>query len=328
MSSGMNSQGGYKLESTWGTGVVVDQFPRFDSITVERDATRVQGSGIQSGALGRLGSLYAEATSAAKATMELEAQTTDCLGLWKMIMGSGSSAQQAATAAYLHTFTLADPVGLGATIQAGRPVRGGTVVPATMTGGKVTRASFTSSGTENLKVSIEWDGKAWDNAATSLAAASYAASNAVYGFAGLAFKMGTYGSESAVSGVRGVTVDISRPMDTEGYYANNGGVKVEQVINDFPDITGTVNADWLAKADFEDLAAGTSGTSIELTWTGAVIESPYSHVFQIKLPGATFTPASQGISGPAELNTDWAWEWKYDGTNLPAILVTNAETAI
>lgn len=327
MSSGLNSQFGYKLESTYGTGVTVDQFPRVDTFSIMRTATRVQGSGIQSGALGPLGSLYSEATSGATATVELEAQTTDCLGLWKMIMGSGTSAQQAATAAYLHTFTLADPVGLGVTVQGGRPLRGGTVVPATMTGGKVVRASFSASGTENLKASLEFDGQAWDNT-TALAAASYAANNGVYTFPQLAVKMGTYASESAVNGVRGFTVDITRGMDTEAYYAGAGGVKAEPVLNELAAMSGTISADWLAKATFEDLAAGTSGTSLVLEWTGAEIESPYNHVFRITIPGATFDSESQDVAGPQELTKDWPWEWKYDGANLPKIEVINAETAI
>ena len=81
--------------------------------------------------------------------------------------------------------------------------------------------------------------------------------------------------------------------------------------------------------DFEDLANSMSGTSLVFEFVGANIEDTYDQTFRITVPGAYFEPnQAQGVDGPSYLATDWAWSWKFDGTNTPTIEVINAETAI
>lgn len=328
LSSGLGSQFSFSPnESSYGTTTTTTVFPRVTAGSLVRAATRVQGEGIQSGVFGPLGSQYAEATSAGTGTIDMEVQTKSMLGLFELLMGGSSSAQQAATTAYLHTFTLADPVGKYRTMQVGRPTRGGTVVPATLAGCKIPRASFSIGQSENLMASFEVDGQSWDNT-TSLAAASYTADSLVFGFQTLDVKMGTYASESSVSGVRGVNWDIDRPMDTEDYTAGSSGLKSEPVINDRTNLSGTLSVDWLAKATFEDLAAGMAGTSLVIECTGALIEDTYYDLFRMTVPGVYFESGSQGVDGPAELVSDWNWVWRYDGTNMPVIEVVSTETSV
>lgn len=327
--SGLFSQFGYKLESTWGTGVVVDTFPAMTSWSLSPTATRVQGAGIQTGVTGPLASQYAQATSGAVGSLALEVQTANILGLLKLIMGTtATSAQQAATAAYLHTFTLSSPLAVSATMQGGRPQRDGTVVPATVTGAKVTGAGFSISGSENLTMSLEVDGKAWESDTTALAA-SAGSIGSVFGFQTLTVKAGTYDSEAAVTGIRGMSLDIARPLDTEAYYAGAAGVKGEQLLNDLNTISGSLTVDYIDNETFEDLANSMSGTSLVFEFVGANIEDTYDQTFRITVPGAYFEPnQAQGVDGPSYLATDWSWSWKFDGTNTPKIEVINTETAI
>ena len=328
LSSGLGSQFGYSAnESAYGTAGTVSVFPAHTNVSLTPNNTRVQGEGIQSGVFGPLASQYAQATSAGIGTVEMEVQTKGMLGLFQLLMGASTSAQQAATAAYLHTFTLADPVGKYRTMQVGRPTRGGTVVPATLKGTKIPRASFSIGQSDNLRFSADLDAKSWDNT-TTLAAASYLTGSTVFGFQTLAVKMGTFGSEAAVSGIRGVSWDIDRPMDVGDYTAGSAGLKSEPVINDRTNLSGSLSADWLAKATFEDAAATVAGTSLVLECVGAVIESTYSNTFRMTIPGVYFDTAGQGVDGPAELVTDWPWSWKYDGTNMPKIEVISAETTV
>lgn len=324
ISSGLAAQFGYVAESTYGTPVTVTKFPRQSKAAFVRTANRQQGSGIQSGVFGPVASQYVETTNAGTGSLELPVESRTHGLLFKLLMGSATSAQQGGSAAYLHTFTLADPVGLFATMQVGRPTRGGTVVPQTAKGCKVTKAEYSCQVGEFLKASYEVDARDIDNT-TALATASYVAANTFHSKQ-MAVKLGTYGAEAAVNGVRGISLSIDRPMDTEDYTTVGAGLKSEPVINDFTAISGTISADWLAKADFEDRAAVTTGTSLVWEFVGPLIAATYYETLRFTVPGIVFAPSSQSVDGPKELTNDWAFEWKYDGTNMPKVEYISSDT--
>lgn len=329
MSSGLKLQFGYSAnEAAYGTNTTVTKFLPVSKASAKKEASRYQGAGIQTGVLGPLGSLYAEATSAGSASFECDVQSIAMGGLFELLMGSSASAQQGGSAAYLQTFTLADNLGKYRTFQVGRPARGGTVIPATVYGGKITQAEFSCGVGENLKSTWSVDAKAWNNT-TTLAAASFGSGRQVFPFSVCTVKMGTYGAESSVSGVRGMSMSFERPMDLEDYTAGSAGLKSEPVMNDFMNISGTVSADWLAKTTFEDLAAGVTGTSIVWEFVSTHnIASTYYETIRFTIPGATFEVASQEVDGPAELTSDWPWSWKYDGTNMPKIELITTDTSV
>jgi hypothetical protein len=335
MSSGLNSQFGFSAaEAAYGTTTTVTKFLRHNKAEFTRVANRIQGAGIQSGVFAPVASHYIEATAAGTGTVELDVQHKGFGLLLMHLMGSGASAQQGGGAAYLQTHTLADPVGKSLTMQVGRPLRGGTVVPQTASGCKIVSADFSCNVGEILTMSMEIDAKSVENT-TALAAASYSAvASPVTFHSGLmALKMGTYSSESAVSGVRGVSVKIGRPMDTEDYTTagNTAGVgyKTEPVINDYADISGSVTADWLAKATFEDLANSNAGTSLVWEFVGTTaIATTYYPTFRIVLPGVYFESGSQSVDGVNELTNDWPFVYKYNGTNLPRIEYMTTDTTI
>jgi len=334
MSSGLNSQFGYSAnQAAYATTTTVTKFIRHNSAAFTRTGNRVQGAGIQSGVFGPVASHYIEATTAGEGSLVADIQSKGFGGLLELLMGSSASAQQASTAAYLQTFTLADPVGKFRTMQVGRPARtGGTAIPQTITGCKITSAEFSCQMGELLVGTFNVDGQKVDNT-TALAAASYLTGAVTFHSGQMALKMGTYNSETAVAGVRGVSVTIDRPLDTEDYTtAGNAagvGYKTEPVMNDYAAITGTVSADWLAKATFEDLANGMTGTSLVWEFVHPVaIETTYFPTFRITLPSVYFDSGSQSVEGVAELTQDWSFAWKYDGTNLPKIELITPDTAV
>ena len=218
ISSGLSMQWGHVAQSVYGTPVTVTSFPRVNKADI-------QGAGIQSGVFGPVAAHYIEATQAGTVSVEMDVSQKTMGLLFKHLMGSSSSAQQGGSAAYLQTHTLADPVGLFLTTQVGRPLRGGTVVPVTATGCKITSAEFKCNMGEILVASYEMDAQKVDNT-TALATASYV-SAPVFHSAIMNLKMGTYGAEAAIAGVRGVSAKIDRAMDTEDYTANAAGLKAE-----------------------------------------------------------------------------------------------------
>lgn len=325
--SGIGSQIGWSAESTVNTRVAATKFLRAHSHKLDRVAGRTTGQGIQTGAYGPLAAHHVETHSGGSASFAFDVQSKGLGVLLNTLMGgSVTPTQQAATTAYLQTHTLADTYGKSMTIQAGYPYRGGTAVCHELTGCKVTAVEFACSKGEALTAQVEVDAMGWSDS-QSLATASYSSTN-MFHFGQLSVKLGTYASESAVTGVEGVSVRIERPHDTEAWTAGAPTTKLQPVLNDSTSITGTISASWLDKATFQDLAKGTTSTSLVFEWVGPLIASTYYETFKIVVPGATFEPSTQGVDGRDALRNDWSFFWNYDGTNQPVITYTSTDTAL
>jgi len=328
--SGIGSSFGYKVESTWGTRAAPDKFIRHRSASLVPMFNRVQGEGIQSGALGLRGDHLVQTHQGATASVEFDVVTLNMLSLIKVLMGGGSSAQQGGTAAYLHTFTLADTLTDSLTMQVNVPLRGGTDKAKEVTGAKPTSATFSCGVGEILTSSMEFDCEYWDDS-QSLASPSYV-SGVPYHFGEAALKLGTYSSESAVTGVRAFSCTIERPHDTEAYRFGST-TKQEQILNAPTSITGSIEADYIATADFEERMTDMTLPSLVFECVGTVatgkpaIATTYFPTFRITLPGVHIT-GNQTTEGYDVPRTSWDYEWKYDGTNLPNIQIMSSETSI
>ena len=330
--SGLGSQVGFSTESTWGTRVVPSKFLRAKSATLNRENNRVQGEGIQPDVLGQLGAHYVETTEAGTGVVAFDVPPVGIGQLLQAIMGGVStSAQQAASTAYLQTHTLgASQKSL--TVQAGVPYRGGSVYCEEITGAKVSSAEFSCEVGGILGCTLNLDGRKWDNT-QSLAAASYPAQPALPLFTGrhLTVKTGVFGSEAAVNGmVRSVAFTITNPMDTEDYTAGSTGLKSEQVRNAPVTISGTVSVDWVtgAKTTFEDLANANTPTSLAFEWTGPIIASTYAWDLEFKFPGVFFNNTNPSINGPDVVTVDYGFDWKYNGTNMPVATLMTTDAAL
>lgn len=330
--SGLGSSFGISAESAFGTFVAPARLLRAKSYTIERVAQRQQGEGIQSGNFGPVGAQYVETTNAATATVSMDVQSQKMGVLFNVLMGGTvTPAAQGASVAYLATFPLADTYGKSFTAQIGLPYRTGTAQPHTLTGGKVASATFSCDMGGILTASLTIDGKSFTTA-QGLAVPSYTTSN-VFHFAQSTLKLGTYSadhlSETAVSGVRNVSVSIERPHDVGDYTAGSSGTKSEPVLNGPANISVDITADWLAKATFQDLAHGTTPTSLVWEFVGPLIPTTmYYETFRITLPSVYFEPATQGVGGPGELTNAWKAVWRYDGANLPSIETISKDTAL
>ena len=317
--SGLGSQVGFSTESTWGTRVVPAKFVRGTAYAANRAQNRVQGEGIQAGVIGNIGAHYVETTEAGEGSVSLDVQTNGMGPLLQALTGGTSTiTQQAATAAWLQTHTLGDPL-KSLTVQVGTPYRTGTVFVQELQGAKVTSAEFSCSADSILTGSFNFDAKKYDSSQT-LATATYVSAKPFHGKQ-MAVKAGTFGAEAALSGVRSASVSWNNAIDTEDYTAGSTGLKAEQIRNGVATITGSLSVDWLTttKTALEDLRVANTSTSLVLKWTGALIASTYYEDIEICLPGVFFTGDAPSIQGADVVTVDYGFEWKYDGTNLPYI---------
>jgi len=75
-------------------------------------------------------------------------------------------------------------------------------------------------------------------------------------------KIGAFGSEAAITGVRKVDIKFDRPQATDRYYFSNAGLKSEPIENDYVKVTGTIDADYIDKTVWADRFAADSSTSL------------------------------------------------------------------
>ncbi len=317
--SGLGSQVGFSTESTWGTRVAPAKFVRGTAYAANRAQNRVQGEGLQAGVIGNIGAHYVETTEAGEGSLSCDIQTNGFGPLFQALTGGTSTiVQQAATAAWLQTHTLGDPV-KSLTVQVGTPYRTGTVFVQELQGAKVTSAELSCSADSILTGSFNFDAKKYDSSQT-LATATYVSAKPFHGKQ-MSVKTGTFGAETKVPGVRSVSLSWNNAFDTEDYTAGSTGLKAEQIRNGVVSITGSLTVDWLTttKTAFEDLRVANTSTSLVLEWAGALIASTYYEDLEICLPGVFFTGDAPSISGADVVTADYGFEWKYDGTNLPYI---------
>ncbi len=324
--SGLGASLGVKAESAYGTYAAPDRFlSGFGN--VKHEQTAVELTGVQAGRIAPLDEIVTDYGGTGR--LEVDVLTTKFGLLLQHLFGTTvTPAQQAATAAYLQSHTWGDNFGKSLTMQVGIPNTAGTVLPYTGVGGKITQAEFSCGIGEYLKASFDLDfQKVVDT--ESLASPSYPTGQTGFPFTQMALKLGTYDSEAAVSGVKGVTLTIARPMDGERKYAGNLGLKSEPIPNGFVEVTGSVEVDVVTQADFLDRFVDHSSTSMVWEFVGATIASTYKNTIRFRLPKVYFSGDIPEVTGPEVQSVSVPFKAFYDSTNgLVSAQYMSTDTAV
>lgn len=315
--SGLGAQLGISAESSYGTFVAPAKFIEFTKESLVLKKTTAQSAGIAAGRLLALSSRRVLTRQEVSGSVDLEVTNKGMGLLLQALMGTTvTPVQQAASAAYLQTHTLADTAGKSLTIQKGVPLTTGSVTDKTFLGCKVTSAEFACEVGGMLTSSYEFDGKTCDEAQT-LATASYP-SMSVFHFGQMAVKTGTFGGETARDGVRKVSVKVERPQAVERFYAGQAGLKKEPISNDQVKITGSLETDYIDTV-LDDLHTSDGATSLVWEFTGPLIASTYFETFRITLPAVRFDEGPPVVDGFDVIKPTFNFTGLYDGTNQPKI---------
>ena len=243
--SGLGTQFGYSVaETTYGTAVAATRFRRVRSASLTPKIGISEGASIQAGLRSPIGAHRVQTTISAEGSVEFDATYRDMGLLLQAVFGKTSTSALKTGTAYEQVHTLDnEDYGLSHTFQVSRIARSaaGTAIPATMTGGKVTAASFSCEVSGVLEVGLTLDGRQFDNT-TALAVASYLPVTPRVRGVDMCVKVGTFGAEAAIQGVRSWSMNYSRPMDTEDHTACNAGLKAEPVQNGPIEVTGTLKS--------------------------------------------------------------------------------------
>ncbi|MDQ0842399.1 phage tail tube protein [Streptomyces sp. V1I6] len=324
--SGLGAQIGIAAETTYGTYAAPTRFPEFTKESLVLKKTTAQSAGIAAGRLVALSSRRVVTQREASGTIELEVPNKGFGLILQALMGTTvTPVQQGATTAYLQTHTLTDNFGKSLTIQKGVPLTTGTVVDKTFVGCKVISAEFSCEVGGMLMTTIEFDGKDCDETQT-LAVASYPTMSPFH-FGQMAVKTGTFASETALDGVRKVSVKIERPAAVDRFYAGQAGLKKEPILNDLTQITGSLEMDYVSTA-VDDLHTSDGATSFVWEFIGPVIEGAFAETFRIKLPAIKVDDAPPTVEGFDVIRPTFAFTGLYDGTNPIAIEYLSTDLTI
>ncbi|MEU2062905.1 phage tail tube protein [Streptomyces sp. NPDC013455] len=315
--SGLGAQLGIAAETTYGTFVAPTKFLEFTKESLVLKKTTAQSSGIAAGRLMPLSSRRVVTRREASGSIDLEITNKGMGLLLQALMGTTvTPVQQGVTTAYLQTHTLASVAGKSLTIQKGVPLTSGTVTDKTFVGCKVTSGEFSCEAGGMLAASFEVDGKDCDEGQT-LAAASYS-NMSPFHFGQMAVKSGTFGAETALDGIRKVSVKIERPQDVERFYAGQSALKKEPIENDLVKITGSLETDYVATT-LDDLHTSDGATSLVWEFVGPLIASTYYETFRITLPAVKLDEGPPVVDGYGVVKPTFSFTALYDGTNLPKI---------
>lgn len=315
--SGLGGSTGYSAESVYGTYVAPTKFLEVNSSDIKKTKMTVQGGGLAAGRVGQLASRRVFTAEGGTGAISTEVTNKGFGTLLNHIFGTlVGPTQQAATAAYLQTHTLSGDMSTKSlTVQNGVPDTGGTVRVFTGKGGKITKAEFACGVTEILTCGIDIDFQKVSDA-ESLAAPSYVSYSPFHG-GQMQVKLGTFASESAVSGIKKVTLAIERPQDTELRYASATApnLKSAPILNDFINVSGSLDVDFLNKTDFHDRFSSDTSTSMVISWVGPLIASTYYETLKFTLPATFFDDTVATLSGPGVVSGSVPFKAQLDLTN-------------
>lgn len=326
MSSGLQSQLGIAVETTYGTFVAPNRFLEFDSETLSRQANYVTSTGLRAGRRIPNIARHRETTRAAGGDITLKVPTRNFGVLLDMLHGNTTTpTQQAATTAYLQTHNIGTtaPDSKSRTLQVARPQIGGTIKPFSYLGAKVTQAVFSIDTGGDLMCTLSFDAQD-ETTAQTLATASYTAGTTSYLFTQAAIC--TIGSSTAL--VKSFNLTIPMPLATDRYGLGTSPLKAAPQNNDYIRPTMSVTAEY-----YDDTLYGyfTAGTEIaaEVKFEGATIASTYNDTIGFAAAGCKVTGATPPVNGPGLLQIDTPIEIYDTGSGSPLVVsYLSTETAI
>jgi hypothetical protein len=315
--SGLGAQLGIAPETTYGTYVAPTKFIEFTKESLVLKKSTAQSAGIAAGRLLPLSSRRVLTRKEVAGSIDLEVTNKGMGLLLQALMGTTvTPVQQGAGPAYLQTHTLADVAGKSLTIQKGVPLTTGTVTRKNFLGCKITSGEFSCGVGEMLGGSFEVDGR--DVEETSVLAAASYANMAPFHFGQMALKAGSYGTETALDGIRKVSCKIERPQDTERFYANQAALKKEPISNDQIKISGSLESDYVATT-LDDLHTTDGVTSLVWEFQGPLIAATFYETFRITLPAVRLDEGPPVVDGFGVVKPSFNYVGLYDGTNQPKI---------
>lgn len=291
--AGIAGQLGAKKETTYGTGVTVDNWFEFGNETIACDVGYIYSNQIRGGRTFQSSTRRAQTVTDAAGSISMEVPNKG-FGFWLDLLHGNTvtPVQVGGTIAYLQTHDVGatDP-SKSATIQVGRPDSSGTVQPFSYTGSMVTGYSLACGVGEWLTASFDINAQN-ETTATALATASFP--TALEGFT---FKQGTVTIASvAVADVRSFTLNGGNPRKVDRHFLGSSGLKAKPITNDYTTAEGSLNVEFTNLTHYNRYK-NSDISSVVLYFEGSTIAASNKYFLRITMSAAGFTGATPQVAG-------------------------------
>lgn len=246
IATGLGGSVGIAAESSYGTWAAPTRWVEVRSFKMQNRPHITQGTGLANGRFVDLGSRRASTWFDAGGTMELEFLNQGMALLLVNALGSNATLSQlGSTAAYQLQANLGVPDGQNyLSMQGLLPNTSGTVLQQNFHGCKFSSVEWSIDMSNPLTWTIGIDSQQWENTNTA-GTPSYTSNSRIFTFNGMSFKVGTFGSEATIDGVKKMTCKIERGLATARIYMGQSS-KAEPVSNAVVKISGTAEVDLTA----------------------------------------------------------------------------------
>jgi hypothetical protein len=299
--SGMRAQLGVVKETTYGTPGTVSRFFEFNSESGQVQVGRVDSMGLRAGNFVQRANRRVPYIAGATSTINLDVLSAG-FGWWlELILGKVTTTGPTDTTVYAHAGTMDLLDGRSFTAQVGVPIVGSTTLQAkTLHGGKVTAATFSCTGGEPLKASIECDFEDVEFD-TALATASYPTANEPLTFLGGVCEI----ADTQVD-VTSFSVKINNALQTDRRFIRGSGMKKQPLENGMRTIEFQLGCDFEStthQARILSLTAAGAQAKLEFNTSGLLtIGGSQKAGLDILIPKVMFDGDTPTVSGP-ELTT-------------------------
>lgn len=282
----LDSQIGFKKESSFGTYATVDSFPEFTEEDLNWVPTFGQGSGLRVGRRVNRADRRVLLKEEVAGSFTVETSTKGLGKLFEAALGGTGTSTQASGAAYQQLFTPTSSDDLSSyTIQKGiPPLGGGSTLPHNFLGMVCSGFEFSASNAGIPTLKTNWMGKSVETS-TSLEVASYATQN-LFSFPNATMTVGgsvTVPSTTALAtggtattNVRDFNLTYDNALDGDGWNFGSTGQRSRIPKLGLRTITGSFTAEF-DSATYRNLYLNQTDTAItfRLTYPTAITGAYY-----------------------------------------------------
>lgn len=316
MTTQLDSQIGYKKETTYGTPVTPDKFPEFTNSTAAWEPERTSGSGLRVGRIMDRADRRSLTSEVSSGSFDVEPKSKGLLQLFEGVLGTGA-VTQVSGAAYQGLFTPKTSDYLPSyTIQTGTPLIGGAISPVTFAGAMFQGFHFSASNKAAPKLTFDWMAQSYSTA-TALATASYLTGDVPFDWPGVYCRIGgsvtvptataLASGGTSVADVKDFSLDWSNGLDTEGFNMGGAGKRSRAQLLGKRVGTGTITAEWDATTYRDAFLADTSlplviGFALPTAIAGSNYPTLEFTIPCLKLEGELAKPTDDGAPITQSMN--------------------------
>ena len=313
------------VESTYGTAVAPTRAYEAKADTFTRDVEYLQSVGFRRDMQTIRSDRDDTISLGATGSIEFDLLNKGAGLLLQHVLGSTAGPTQlGATSAYRSTFATTDigPTG-SSTIQVSRVDSGGTLRPFTYEGCVATGFNISQDLGSNLSFTLNFDAEN-EQTSTGEATPAYPSSADPFNYTQAVIAI----DGSAATNFTSFSLDGDLAMDTARRFLNGSATKSQPKRSGVPSYTGTITAEFASLTDYNKFVNGTE-FSINASWNGAEIASPYNFECVISIPVAKFTGSTPVASLDSLTTVDLPFTVLDNGSSAPITMTyTSTDTSL